>query len=633
MAEILFSLEELLSGCAELKAKGRFSPGFDKMTPEAAELWLQINGEQLCHRLNSGKYTVMPAVGFNVAKADGRCRRLAKLTAIDTIVQSVTAKKLAGECAERFSAFSFAYQKGKGAGGALRQYCEYASVHSFAAKIVPSACFDSIDHTILEKALRRFFFHRKTVDLLMSFVKMPVVLEGRLTDRSRGILQGSPISGLFCNLYFHDLDLALEENGIPFVRYADDVVVFADSPEKAKEANDFVISYLEQNLRLKANRSKGAIAASDRLTYLGHSFLRDKTGVIQIGAGQKSASALYEWNRERPRNHRNSVDVLSSGILRQKDYSALFESETEKTVIPLQTVERVNIFSSVMFDSGFLEKALSAGVYVNVFDKNCTFIGRFCPSGPLKDHRLIFEQLTAYHDEKQRLAIAKEFDLASVHNLRLNIRYYNKQHEHDVYQRALTAIDALYAKMKACESYERLLTTEAQIRGLYYSCFDAFIQNPYFHFGVRSKRPPLNAVNAMISFGNTVLYNYIATELYRSSLDIRIGFLHATNRREESLNLDIAEIFRPLVVDRVVFALINRKEITPDRFEYEENGATYLNEEGKRTFLRCFYEKLNATILIKEQRYSYAALIDLEIQKLTRRFRTGETYRAYRQVR
>ena len=633
MSKLSFSPEELLIGCANLKAKNRFSPGFDKMTPEAAEIWLKMKGEQLCHQLNGGKYQVMPAIGFNIAKSDGKYRRLAKLTAIDAIIQRVTVEKLADDCAAQFSAFSYAYQKGKGTGNALHQYCEYATTFPFAAKIDPSACFDSVNHTILEKALYQFFFHHKTVSLLMSFAKMPVVIEGQLTNREKGLLQGAPASGMLCNIYFHGLDKELERRSVPFLRYADDIVVFAASMEKAREANDYVRAYLEQQLRLQVNKSKNCVDASEKLTFLGNTFVRDKMGIIQIGSGKTSASAYYEWHRNRPTNHRNSIDILSSGILRQKDYSALFESDTEKSVIPLEAVERINIFSNVIFDSGFLEKALNTGVYINVFDKNYAFKGRFIPNAPLKDHRLIFAQLTAYHDPQQRLSIAKEFDLASVHNLRLNIRYYNKQNENDIYARALASINQLYLKMKECLDYESLLLIEAQIRGLYYSCFDSFIRNPAFSFVVRSKQPPLNAVNSMLSFGNVVLYNYIAKDIYQSSLDIRIGFLHATNKREESLNLDIAEIFRPLIVDRVVFSLINRNEIYPGCFDYTENDGVYLNEEGKRIFLRSFYDKLNTTLQIKGQPHSYAMLIRAEIQKLTKCFRSGEKYRAYRQVR
>ena len=128
-------------------------------------------------------------------------------------------------------------------------------------------------------------------------------------------------------------------------------------------------------------------------------------------------------------------------------------------------------------------------------------------------------------------------------------------------------------------------------------------------------------------------FNHIATKIIKSSLDVRIGFLHATNRRKESLNLDIAEIFRPLIVDRIVFSLINRREIYSAHFYKTENDGVFLNEDGKRIFLREFYAKLNSTQTIKDKQVSYSTLIDREIQKLTRRFRQGEKYKAFRQVR
>ena len=633
MPKISFTLEDLLAACSQLKAKNKFAPGFDKMTPDAAETWLKINGAQLCNQLNGGKYSVMPASGFYMAKSDGGYRQLARLTVLDTIIQSVTIDQLSDYCTENFSEHSFAYQRGKGVGTALKSFCEQASMHPYAQRMDLRACFDNIDHAVLEKALNSFFFNRKIVNLLMDDAKMPVIIDGQLAYRKKGILQGAPVSGMLCNIYFHSLDRTLESMSIPFVRYADDIVLFADDILRLQETTAFVSSFIRDTLRLKLNDSKSAMDASEGQKYLGHTFIRDKSGVVFVKSGERSASAYYSWNKNRPLNNRSSIDILSDGILRQKDFSAIFETETTKTSIPLDTTERINIFSNVIFDSGFLEKALNAGVYINLFSKDYAYRGRFTPTGSLKDQRLIFEQLEAYNDERRRLLLAKEFDLASVHNLRLNIRYYNKQQEDDIFTRALTSIDTLYEKMKQCPDYTHLLTTEAQIRGIYYGCFDSFIKNSAFVFKTRSKQPPLNEVNAMISFGNVVLYNYIATEVYKSPLDIRVGYLHATNRREESLNLDIAEIFRPLIVDRVVFSLINKKEISLSCFEYHEEGGVYLNEEGKRIFLRAFYEKLGSMLTVKDRPCSYAMLINTEIQKLVRQFRSKEKYKAYRQVR
>ena len=140
-------------------------------------------------------------------------------------------------------------------------------------------------------------------------------------------------------------------------------------------------------------------------------------------------------------------------------------------------------------------------------------------------------------------------------------------------------------------------------------------------------------VNAMISFGNTALYSLIATEIQKTALDVRVGFLHATNTRKHSLNLDLAEIFKPLLVDRVVLSLINKGEITPAHFEVMENDAVYFTTAGKRIFLSAFYEKLDTVITVGDQKMSYDSVIKEEIRKLIRHFRDKGKYKGFRQVR
>ena len=114
---------------------------------------------------------------------------------------------------------------------------------------------------------------------------------------------------------------------------------------------------------------------------------------------------------------------------------------------------------------------------------------------------------------------------------------------------------------------------------------------------------------------------------------MRIGFLHATTARLNSLNLDIAEIFKPLLVDRVVLSLVNKGIISPEHFETCENGGIHLTAEGKRIFLRAFYDKLDTVITVKERKMSYDGVIKEEIRKLVRHFRGEDKYRGFRQVR
>ena len=189
MAEIKYSNEELLKICKDYQKRNKFSVGFDKMTPKAAETWLSVNGDELCRKLNSGKYIVQPATGFNVAKSDGRYRSLAGLTIIDCIIQKCVCEKLSETCENVFSDFSFAYRPGRSTGDALKAFCTYASSDYFAAKIDIKSFFDSINHEVLEKALYKVLSDRKTVSLLMSFAKMPVIIDGSFTERNEGLLQ------------------------------------------------------------------------------------------------------------------------------------------------------------------------------------------------------------------------------------------------------------------------------------------------------------------------------------------------------------------------------------------------------------------------------------------------------------
>src|SRR5690606_32259146 len=102
-------------------------------------------------------------------------------------------------------------------------------------------------------------------------------------------------------------------------------------------------------------------------------------------------------------------------------------------------------------------------------------------------------------------------------------------------------------------SVEELMAVEGHAREAYYSTFDYIIGDDDFRFEKRSQRPPLNRLNALISFGNSLCYTIALSEIYKTYLDPRIGYLHATNFRRFSLNLDLAEIFKPIFVDHLIF--------------------------------------------------------------------------------
>ena len=134
----------------------------------------------------------------------------------------------------------------------------------------------------------------------------------------------------------------------------------------------------------------------------------------------------------------------------------------------------------------------------------------------------------------------------------------------------------------------------------------------------------------MISFGNTLLYQRIANEINRTSLDIRIGMVHAAGTRPESLNLDLADLFKPILVDRTIFTLINRKMLNKSDFIEVENDGIYISGTGKKTFIREFENKLYQKVNIEGQERTYDFLIKREIQNIKKYIETDEKYKPYK---
>lgn len=375
--EEIVTIDGLAEKCVALK-KRHFKPGFDGMTAEAASLWIQVNGKRLLEDMCAHRYRPMPAMGFTVAKLSGSYRQLSRLAAMDSAIQLCLLSAMNDFCEGFFSKNSFAYRSGLGTGAALTQYCALGNQYLFAAKVDPVACYDNMDRTVLRSAIQAHIPMDETLSYLIDqYIEMPVLVDGVIETKEIGILQGAPISPLLCNLYFHALDVALEERGIPYIRYADDIVIFGKTLDEAQQSMDFVVDMLVNRLKLTPNDRKCSVGASVDLQYLGHRFMRDRRGFIALETTDSPQGAFHSWHQEKMRNTHKTMDVLSDGVLRQKDYSLYFDGETQDYDIPLMSIDMLNVYSSVIFDAGFLEKALDYGIYINIFDRHGNLTGRF----------------------------------------------------------------------------------------------------------------------------------------------------------------------------------------------------------------------------------------------------------------
>lgn len=299
--------------------------------------------------------------------------------------------------------------------------------------------------------------------------------------------------------------------------------------------------------------------------------------------------------------------------------------------ISAETSDAINIYSNVEIDLNFLEMLYDRQLNLNIFNQYGKYIGSFYSANQKNRMRCLIEQVDVYRDLRKRLNYAKKIDMAAIHNLRCNLRYHMKHNPSDALQDAITELSNGICKINRADCIEDILMAEARCRQKYYSCFNKMITNDAFCFTVRSRRPPKDEINAMISFGNVYLYQKIAQIIRRTSLDIRVSFVHSAMQRYENLNLDIADIFKPIIVDRVICMLINKRMVTKEKhFQKEVQGAIFLNREGKEILLQELEHKMNQVMTVNGVRYTYERLIYQEIKNLESSILKKQKYKPFK---
>ncbi|WP_022846701.1 type I-B CRISPR-associated endonuclease Cas1b [Desulfurobacterium sp. TC5-1] len=314
--------------------------------------------------------------------------------------------------------------------------------------------------------------------------------------------------------------------------------------------------------------------------------------------------------------------IFKSGTIKREQNTIFFiEYEGRKHVIPVEAISEIEIFGEVTLNKRALEFFSKAKIPIHFYNYYGYYVGTYYPREHLNSGYVILKQAEHHLDPDLRLFLAKMFVYGAYRNIRQNLKNYDRD-------KSVEEIDAFADKIEDTKNIQELMAIEGNIRETYYKNFNNILKQ--FNFNKRQKRPPDNEINALISFGNTLLYTKVLSEIYFTHLDPRIGYLHQTNNRSFTLNLDIAEIFKPIIVDRVIFSLVNKKVINKKHFEIEA-GTCFLNEEGKRIFVKAFEERLKNTIKHRKlnRKVSLQRLIRLECYKLIKHLIEDEVYEPF----
>ena len=307
--------------------------------------------------------------------------------------------------------------------------------------------------------------------------------------------------------------------------------------------------------------------------------------------------------------------IFSTGDLFQKDLSICFKNEKGNFYIPIKNTKEIYCFNEISLTTKLLALFSKTGIVVHFFGYYENYIGTFYPKDYLLSGRLVVNQALAY--KNNRLPVAKAIVKGIGTNIRTILYHYYRHGRLEIRPYIDWLRNDLPLLVDAANNIKQLLSVEGEIWGRFYSIFK-YILPEDFVMNKRVKRPPDNPINALISFGNMLLYTKTITQLYNTHLNQTISFLHEPSERRFSLSLDLSEVFKPILAYKTIFDCVNNRKITVSKHFDKKLNYALLNETGKKIFINEFENRLNKTFEHPKlkRRVSYKQAIRIDAYKL-----------------
>ena len=329
--------------------------------------------------------------------------------------------------------------------------------------------------------------------------------------------------------------------------------------------------------------------------------------------------------------------LFNPGVLERKDNTLKFtpcaeegvmpDANAQSRYLPIEDISEFYVFGSLRANSALFNFLGQKDIAVHFFDYYENYTGSFMPRDCLLSGKMLLAQTSHYQNKKKRMVIARKFIEGAAYNMLKNLQYYNRRGK-DM-EGIMELMSKLAAQIPMTQTTEDLMGVEGQIRQCYYDASNLIIND--FEMGNRTKQPPGNEVNALISFGNMVCYTICLRAIHQTQLNPTISYLHTPGERRYSLALDISEIFKSIIVDRVIFKVLNRKEIQEKHFDKKLNRCL-LNTVGKKIFVKALEDRLNETFKHRSlnRSVSYRHLVKLECYKLSKHLLEIEEYKPFK---
>lgn len=313
---------------------------------------------------------------------------------------------------------------------------------------------------------------------------------------------------------------------------------------------------------------------------------------------------------------KKSLTLLSDGTLFRRENTLYFENAQGKKPLAIEGIYDIYVYGKITITSQALHFLAQKGVAVHFFNHYAYYDGSFYPRESLNSGDLLIKQAKHYLDREKRLKLAKLFVVGGAKNMEKNLKKWGVK----------VSFNELLNELEAVGKISEVMNVEARTRQEYYALWDETLPED-FKIVKRTRRPPQNEMNALISFLNSRIYATIVSELYNTQLSPTISYLHEPGERRFSLALDLSEIFKPIIADRVANRLVKQGIIKKEHFRDDLNGVL-LNDEGKRIVLKAINGEMRKSVRHPrlKKNVTKQRLIRLEAYKLIKHLVGSQEY-------
>lgn len=317
--------------------------------------------------------------------------------------------------------------------------------------------------------------------------------------------------------------------------------------------------------------------------------------------------------------------IMSMGELTRKDNSLCFRKNGKNVYIPVENTKEIFCFNEVSINTKLLDFLSQNNIIVHFFNYYGGYSGTYYPRDHYLSGKLLVKQVGKYNDD--RMSIARPIVKGIGLNIYELLYHYYKHNKKEVKETIDWIKSDFLKSVEHAEDVKELMAYEGEVWMRFYDDFIYFLPDD-FVMNKRVKRPPDNPINALISFGNTLLYTKTISAIYQTHLDQRISFLHEPSEGRFSLSLDISEVFKPVIVYRTIFDLVNNRKLQVEKHFDKNVNYCILNEDGRKIFVRAFEDRMESVFThpVLKRKVSYRTALKLDCYKLIKSILEGKDF-------